>query len=1675
MAAAETHNSWPVDRASLDATRRRCHRAVPDAKAWTACSAPSEELVIDADGAVRACEFGAAPIAPPGAADASAAWRSAAIRQDLAAGKLPMPHCNGCALWLTHELVPHVPVLRTELTAAIGGGAPRRLVLRLPPAKRAWPQALVDQVMALVATAERVVVEASRLFTHPMLAPLVTAVKAAPQPPALELRTHAIGAVDRIAKTLAGVRVASVELTAASRNVEAAKAAQLAARLGCQASVRFVFGPENWFDFEETARTVAAANLPIDFVVLDRDGRVPLRELAPADLAIVKDAVVSAWPRCGSATRPKSIRENAFDHLCAEVRALLRHTGEATLANRSPEPATSIDLPPIDHPWYADRALADWWMPKLFGNTGMATISTWAVKEATGRAGAKVLAESAWLRVLCHRIARDRQPPALLAALRNAYAGEARQRLAEADDAFVAGFDVRPYGGPWAPELGLTRAAPRTRPFPIGKAKQPTRSAKADVTVLVPSFRHEAYVEEALRSVLAQTYPNFKLLVVDDRSPDATVARARAVVDSRLEVVVNASNVGLGNSVLAALERIDTPYVALLNSDDLFHPERLRRCREALQTNAKAQLVTTGLSLVDHDGGELTTTNTSPLLDGRLVHDWVAWYAAATPPTNLPAAELFGTLLERNFLATSTNFVARTDWLRAQAESLRSLKYCLDWQLFLEAAATDVLVHVPEPLAAYRLHATNTVWFREGRRWSYYLEVNRVVAHALRRFASMGQERSDATCLRVLEAVSRHAIKNRETDGFALFLHTAFEAIQVDRLATTSPKAQALVEGLNAAAERVRTALDHAAQTRNEDAPQRRLRTLLSDLSEEQLRVERGNRRWLQGYVDTLEARLRETFGQVDVLVGEKAKLHQRQGELDHRVAELVAETQRLSAALKTERERAGGLDGRVQQLQRDLDGVRGDLATARGAAAAIAELRELVSRELAASRSERDSARQERDRLQATLAGEARKAREQADAEATKLRDELATLHRSREEVVARRDALAKEREELVRQRDAAATERTALAKENEFLIRQRNVVTEERDRLANDHAAATRQRDELSSACEAFAKDKSELTRRRDELTAERDVLAKDRTEITHERDALARDKAELTQRRDALTAERDALARDKGELTQRRDALAAEKAKLVQERDALAKQHRETTEALTKERAQVHTLGQAKKDLESARQSLVHDLGRTREEMDKLVRSREFRSGNFLWNKMPLAYLSRRGKKWYRRFVNAKDRALSVLRRPRRAEGVAIVAACWQWPIYSHTFVYQEMIGLTHMGLDVRMFHWDLGDTGQLHKAFAYLADHRTQLQPLGPQHKKDKEHFEKTKPGRLRAFLELVAKHTGRKVEDLEKESLVMQGCTFARMAELAGAKYLHSYFFYDQSFMVMQAAWLLGIPRGVSCYADHMLDDYPFKLVGLHVELADVIVATSARIKRELSAKSGGKFDDKIIVKPNGVDGARFPAIQRADRKPGEAIEVVSISRIEPKKGLTYLVEAVAELKRRGHRLVVHVIGSKDPHSKGSLEYAADFERRIAELGVEEQFLLHGMKKQEELPPILQRCRAFVAPYVEVENGDKDGIPTAMLEGLASSLPVVTTDSGSILEVVTNGVEGLIVPQRDSKALADAFERLIREPALERRLAKAARARFDREFDIQVTEKRLHERVARLVGRAVKQP
>ena len=780
MTKSKHETSHAIERVQLDAIRRQAGLPVASSDAnWTACSGPSTTLVICQDGSMRGCESASKPLCPTGSPRAAFASQAFAdLRQELASGSLPTTHCAGCIHWLQGELATTAPPLRDhspEADVDRCARGPARLVLRLPLSDSA-EVGLTEDLEQLLTELDELVLDAScdRDLQSPIVQNVLSRATALATPPgtkspATALRTTVRTRADDISaaqQALDGHTIHHLELVFTNGDATiAATTAAMATACGATHSTRFVFTAGNWFQFEEVARVCASTNSPIDLRTLDYDGLVPLNALAADELNLLRDVVASTGSRLTGDDRPCSVGKHAHEQITHELRHVLRTRTLQELAADTELPCSPLRLPPPDHAWCnqlegSNTDLCDWWHPQLFGRAHLPSVRRWLLESVVSHRSLLEQEAGTWLRTLVQRLAHDQHVTELLELLRELY-GDNKQRkaLIAYDTAFATAFDLTRYGGPWSESLGLLHNRARKRPFAIKKPTAATDAAP-DVTVLIPSFRHETFIEETLQSVLAQRYGNFKVLVVDDLSPDATVARARSIDDARIAVHVNEKNLGLGNSVLQALALVDTPYVALLNSDDLFHPDRLGKCRDVLEQDSTVQLVTTGIQLVDQDGGQLTHANASLVLDGKQVFDWVHWFDRVTPSADLPKEELFAALLERNFLVTSSNLVARTDWLRSQADGLRSLKYCLDWQLFLEAALEGALHHLHEPLIAYRLHASNTVWFREGRRWSYYLEVNRVAAEALQRFLAADRLDPVRKLERVVDSVARHLATN---------------------------------------------------------------------------------------------------------------------------------------------------------------------------------------------------------------------------------------------------------------------------------------------------------------------------------------------------------------------------------------------------------------------------------------------------------------------------------------------------------------------------------------------------------------------------------------------------------------------------------------------------------------------------------------------------------------------------------------------------------------------------------------------------------------------------------------------------------------------------------------------------------------------------------------------------
>jgi glycosyltransferase involved in cell wall biosynthesis len=406
--------------------------------------------------------------------------------------------------------------------------------------------------------------------------------------------------------------------------------------------------------------------------------------------------------------------------------------------------------------------------------------------------------------------------------------------------------------------------------------------------------------------------------------------------------------------------------------------------------------------------------------------------------------------------------------------------------------------------------------------------------------------------------------------------------------------------------------------------------------------------------------------------------------------------------------------------------------------------------------------------------------------------------------------------------------------------------------------------------------------------------------------------------------------------------------------------------------------------------------------------------------------------------------------------------VATACWKFPIYSQTFVYQEVRQLVRKGYDVRFFYGRLDRGHAIADRFAEVWRARRQVEFHPAACEASYAWFMRRTPDRVDATLRALAKAAGLSVEDVVTHHHVRQGFAFARLVGAFRPAYVHSYFFYEGTLFAWMASRLLDLPRGVSCYADHVLDDYRLKVVALHLRECRIVIATSQRVRSELLAIEPSAAH--VLVKPNAE---HFPPRARAEPSDGP-LRLISVSRIAPKKGLLYLVEAVALVRRDGLDVVLHILGEDDESEEGR-RCGAELRDRVRALGLEHHVHFEGRRTQTEVSAFFARAHIFIAPFVETEAGDKDGVPTALLEAMASGLPVVVTDAGSIPEVVTHGRDGVIVPQRDAGALAAAVAALCRDAARRHDLGRRAAETIRQRFDVSRCETAFHDRLARLLS------
>lgn len=385
---------------------------------------------------------------------------------------------------------------------------------------------------------------------------------------------------------------------------------------------------------------------------------------------------------------------------------------------------------------------------------------------------------------------------------------------------------------------------------------------------------------------------------------------------------------------------------------------------------------------------------------------------------------------------------------------------------------------------------------------------------------------------------------------------------------------------------------------------------------------------------------------------------------------------------------------------------------------------------------------------------------------------------------------------------------------------------------------------------------------------------------------------------------------------------------------------------------------------------------------------------------------------------------------------------------YPRFSETFVVTEILALEREGADLDVFSLRAPADGRFHEAVSRVRAPVTYVATP-------------TRAGDLWDALAACRLHHRPGVDAHLDELLAAppadahQALLLAVAARERGITHLHAHFGSVATAVARLAARVAGITYSFTLHAKDIFH-HDVDRAALTERLRDAAFAVTVSDYNERFLRDRhGDAASSVVRVYNGIDLEAFPLTSPLDRPRA----VVGVGRLVEKKGFDHLVDAVALLHRQGRGVRLDLVG------EGAEEDA--LRARAADLGIAEHVVFHGALTQDEARAVVRGAAVLAAPCVVAPDGNRDGLPTVVLESLALGTPVVTTPVTGIPEAVRHGRTGLLVPESDAPALAEAIATLVDDPLLRCELAVAGRRHVEEHFDAATNGRLLHERLVAL--------
>ena len=397
--------------------------------------------------------------------------------------------------------------------------------------------------------------------------------------------------------------------------------------------------------------------------------------------------------------------------------------------------------------------------------------------------------------------------------------------------------------------------------------------------------------------------------------------------------------------------------------------------------------------------------------------------------------------------------------------------------------------------------------------------------------------------------------------------------------------------------------------------------------------------------------------------------------------------------------------------------------------------------------------------------------------------------------------------------------------------------------------------------------------------------------------------------------------------------------------------------------------------------------------------------------------------------------------------------------RYPVISQTFCDAEMLALERHGLELTIGSVYPPLTSLRHEHISGL---RAPIHYAPPQEILKISEKKAKLAGRWPR--DLVEQHQRKYGADARPEQRARNGLYFADFFARNEVDHVHVHFANRAAHTALFLKEISGIPFSVTAHGQDFMKDLGSDDLLREICTAAEFVAAETDFSRDLLCERCPDSAGKIHRVYNGIDLERFPMpeYEKAQSDHGQQVvvapyqvpRIVSVGRLVAFKGFEHLIDACAELMRRGFDFVCDILGD------GPLRET--LQTKINSLNLSSRVTLLGSRSQRAVLEKIQAADIFALASVIDVQGASDVFPTVILEAMASGRAVVSTRLAGIPELVVDGQTGILISPDDTAALTDALQRLLCDRELRLRYGRAGRTRIEQHFQIKDT-------VAPLVG------